>query len=81
MPINVAIVEDDAHTREGLAQLINRTADFNCISRHATAEDAIERVPAFKPDVVLTDINLPGLSGWTRFAGSKRCCHKHNSSC
>jgi|SRR5450756_649153 len=63
MPITVAIVEDDAETREGLSQLINRTADFNCISQHATAEDAVARVPGFKPDVVLTDINLPGMSG------------------
>src|SRR5450756_1797193 len=63
MPITVAIVEDDAETREGLSQLINRTADFNCISQHATAEDAVARVPDFKPDVVLTDINLPGMSG------------------
>jgi DNA-binding NarL/FixJ family response regulator len=63
MPILVSIVEDDAETREGLSQLINRTADFNCVSQHGTAEDAIERLPGFMPDVVLVDINLPGISG------------------
>jgi DNA-binding NarL/FixJ family response regulator len=43
--------------------LINRAADFTCISQHATAEDAIEKIPQLKPSVVLMDINLPGLSG------------------
>lgn len=63
MPITVSIVEDHAPTREGLSQLINRTMDFSCVSQHATAEDAIEKLPAFKPSVVLVDINLPGMSG------------------
>src|SRR5580704_11042400 len=63
MPITVSIVEDHAPTREGLVQLINRTSEFRCVSEHATAEDAIEKVPGLKPDAVLMDINLPGLSG------------------
>jgi len=63
MPISVSIVEDDAPTREGLEQLINRTGDFNCISQHANAEDAIQRIPGISPRVVLMDINLPGLNG------------------
>jgi DNA-binding NarL/FixJ family response regulator len=63
MPITVSIVEDDTPTREGLVQLINRTADFHCISDHASAEHAIAKIPACQPDVVLMDINLPGLSG------------------
>ena len=63
MPITVSIVEDYSPTREDLSQLINRTAEFRCVSEHATAEDAIERVPNFAPNVVLMDINLPGISG------------------
>jgi DNA-binding NarL/FixJ family response regulator len=63
MPITVSIVEDDTPTREGFSQLVNRTAEFLCVSEHASAEDAIERVPSFKPNVVLMDINLPGMSG------------------
>ena len=63
MPITVSIVEDHAPTRENLSQLINRTPEFRCVSEHANAEDAIEKMPNFKPNVVLMDINLPGISG------------------
>lgn len=63
MPITVSIVEDHAPTREGLAQLVNRTAEFCCVSEHDSAEDAIDRVPPLQPDVVLMDIHLPGMSG------------------
>src|SRR5258708_4502741 len=63
MPITVSIVEDNTPTREALSQLINRAADFSCVSQHASGEDAVEKVPALKPNVVLMDINLPGMSG------------------
>jgi DNA-binding NarL/FixJ family response regulator len=63
MPITVSIVEDHAPTREGLMQLINRTTDFQCISQHPSGENAVAEVPGFLPDVVLMDINLPGMSG------------------
>jgi DNA-binding NarL/FixJ family response regulator len=63
MTITVSIVEDDLHTRAGLRQLISRQADFNCLSQHPTAEEAIEKLPGLKPDVVLMDKNLPGMSG------------------
>lgn len=63
MPITVSIVEDDSNMREELSQLINRTTDFRCVSQHATAEDAIAGAPGLKPDVLLMDINLPGMNG------------------
>lgn len=62
MTITVSIVEDDLHTRNGLRQLIGRHADFNCLSQHPTAEEAIAKLPGLKPDVVLMDTNLPGMS-------------------
>lgn len=61
--INVAIVEDTADIREGLALLIGSSDGFICEYVFANAEDALTALPQIKPDVVLTDINLPGISG------------------
>ena len=61
--IRVAIVEDDNRIRESLAVLINGTENIQCVSTHRTAEDALDQIPTAQPDVVLMDINLPGMSG------------------
>lgn len=61
--IKVAIVEDDNRIRESLAVLIDGTENIRCASTHRTAEEAIAQIPITKPDVVLMDINLPGISG------------------
>jgi DNA-binding NarL/FixJ family response regulator len=63
MPINVSIVEDSDQLRGTLARVINRAEGFKCVSQHPSAEDALENLPNVKPDVVLMDINLPGLNG------------------
>jgi len=61
--IRVSIIEDDVQTRSIFAEWLRRAAGFECVSEHGTAESALEKLPAEKPDVVLTDINLPGMSG------------------
>lgn len=63
MPRTVAIVEDDAGIRENLVALLNGSAAYQCVAACASGEDALARVPAAKPDVVLMDINLPRMSG------------------
>jgi DNA-binding NarL/FixJ family response regulator len=63
MPFRVSIVEDDAGVRAGLERLFNETRDFKCISSYATGESALEKLPTDNPDVILMDINLPGISG------------------
>jgi DNA-binding NarL/FixJ family response regulator len=59
----VAIVEDDALSREKLAGLISRADGLRCIGTFADGEKALAEIPRLKPDVVLMDINLPGMSG------------------
>ncbi len=59
----VAIVEDSKHTREGLETIINLSAECRCVFVCDTAEEALRELPRHEPDVVLMDIQLPGLSG------------------
>lgn len=63
MPINVSIVEDSDKFRETLARVLNRAEGFRCISHYPNAEDALKALPQDKPNVVLMDINLPGING------------------
>jgi DNA-binding NarL/FixJ family response regulator len=63
MTIRVAIVEDDEQVRENLAALIGGTEGFECVGTYSTGELIRETLPRRRPDVVLMDINLPGISG------------------
>src|SRR5271170_3470263 len=63
MPITVSIVEDSDKLRETLVRVLNRADGFSCVSQYANAEDALKDLPQAKPDVVLMDINLPGMNG------------------
>lgn len=63
MPITVAIVEDSDKLRATLASRINREAGFKCVADYANAEDALRELPGVGPNVVLMDINLPGMNG------------------
>ena len=62
-PIRVALIEDQRATREGLTQLINGSGGFFVAGRYASGEEALKRIAADDPDVILTDIGLPGMSG------------------
>jgi len=63
MAISVTIVEDDALVRENLVQLVEGAAGFRCAGACADSEQALQDIPRQAPDVVLMDINLPGISG------------------
>jgi DNA-binding NarL/FixJ family response regulator len=63
MSITVSIVEDNDQLRGTLARVIGRAEGFRCLSQHANAEDALTALPKDPPDVVLMDINLPGMNG------------------
>jgi RNA polymerase sigma factor (sigma-70 family) len=63
MPITVSIVEDNEKLRGTLARVLNRADGFRCVSQYANAEDALKDLPNVKPEVVLMDINLPGMNG------------------
>ena len=61
--ITVSIVDDEKELRQSITTFVNGSPGFQCISAYSTGETALKGLPADKPDVVLMDINLPGMSG------------------
>ena len=61
--LRVAIIEDLREIREGLSALINGTTGFRCVAGYGTMEFALARIEKEKPDIILTDLGLPGMSG------------------
>ena len=63
MARSVMVVEDDRGLREQLVKILNSVAGIRCVGACASGEEALKCVPARRPDVVLMDIRLPGMSG------------------
>src|SRR5258706_15859865 len=63
MPITVSSVEDDRKTRESLVSLLRHASGLRLLGAHPSGEAALVSLPAEQPEVVLMDINLPGMSG------------------
>lgn len=61
--ISVVICEDHASLREGLRLLLESEGDINVIAEAATGAEAVERVTAARPEVVLMDVQLMGMDG------------------
>lgn len=62
-PIRVFLVDDHTMTRAGIRSLVNSLEEFTVIGDHGDAREAVEIIAREKPDLVLMDITMPGLSG------------------
>ncbi len=63
MSITLAIVEDLDEVRDGLKNFISLSSGFKILNTFKTAEEALLELPKLQPDVVIMDINLPGMNG------------------
>ncbi|HNX33484.1 MAG TPA: response regulator transcription factor [Kiritimatiellia bacterium] len=61
--IRVAVVEDDDKLRQTLEAFINRSGGMRFAAGYGSGEAALKGLPGDRPDVVLMDIRLPGMSG------------------
>ena len=61
--IKIVLVEDDSVIRESFEFLLNEEEGYAVVAAFPSAEDAIRSIAALDPDVILLDIQLPGLSG------------------
>ena len=71
-PIRVVLIEDQRQTREGLAALIGGSPGMLVVGRYASGEEALAQVADQHPDVILTDLGLPGIQGVDVVASLRR---------
>ena len=63
MPIDVAIVDGNAATLFELRQIIDQSGDLRCVCASTSGEDALERIPRARPQVIIMGLGLPGICG------------------
>lgn len=67
-PLKLFLVDDHPFVRLGLRTALEREPDFVVVGEAATFADALARIPALRPDLLLLDLNLPDGNGWTLLA-------------
>lgn len=74
MKSNIVIIEDNQPLAEGFAEVINTSEKFQVSGMYTNCEEAIERLDVDNPDILLVDIELPGMNGveGTRYIKQKR---------
>lgn len=63
LSVTISIIEDDSPARSIFADWLDHTPGFKCVSQYGSAEAAMAALLEERPNVILTDINLPGISG------------------
>ncbi len=75
MSINIGMIEDDEDIRKLLGFIIDQSPGYACTQRFASCEDGIKEILTHPPDILLMDIDLPGING----VEGVRTIRKHNT--
>ena len=67
--LRIAIVEDQRDLGETLADFFNAHPEMSCIATFSSAEEALQKLAAKQPDILILDINLPGITGTAAIPG------------
>ncbi|MBX9450189.1 MAG: response regulator transcription factor [Taibaiella sp.] len=70
----IAIIEDNTNIREGFAAVIQATGRYEVVQQYGNCEDAIRNLERDRPDLVLMDIDLPGMSGIEGTSRIRKLC-------
>jgi len=62
-PIRLLLADDHRHAREGMRTIVSAVPDFLVVGEAASGEEAIRMTEALRPDLILMDINMPGMGG------------------
>ncbi len=63
MPVRIVIYEDNINLRESLVNLLALTGEYDVVASYPQCSGVDEQIKEFKPDVVLMDIDMPGING------------------
>ena len=74
--IKVLLVDDHSIVRSGIRSLIENDSEIEVVAEADNGEDAIEKVKSHSPDVVLMDVNMPGMGG---VEATAKICKKYDS--
>lgn len=75
-PIRLVVVDDHVLFRRGLIGLLADMNDFKVVGEAGSGEDALRVIPKTSPDIVLLDVNMPGLSGVETLRAMREAGHK-----
>jgi len=70
----IAFVDDEECDRLMVSQTLAKSGKFRPVSLYASAEEALLEIPRMRPQIVLMDIRMPGMSGIECARRSRMCC-------